>query len=169
MPAKRPVMERLMERITVDENGCWIFTGGQRAGGYGQIRLGGRNAGVGTAHRVAYEHLVGPIPDGMFLDHRCRVRTCCNPDHLRIVSPLQNMEHRAGANSNNQSGGARGVSFYPTKKVRPWHARIHRRGKTIHVGYYDTLEEADLAARRARAATYTHDDHHEWQQQEVRQ
>jgi hypothetical protein len=50
------------------------------------------------AHRFVYQQLVGPIPAGMQLDHLCRVRTCVNPDHLRIVTPRQNV-HAPGSRS----------------------------------------------------------------------
>jgi len=88
---------RLLERLTPDEvlrrfdrtqAGCWHWTGGSRRDGYGTAQ------GV-VAHRVVYELLVGPIPDGMTLDHEChnrdatcpggftcRHRACVRPDHL---------------------------------------------------------------------------------------
>lgn len=43
------------------------------------------------AHRVAYELWVGPIPEGMELDHRCKVRACINPAHLEPVTHAENM------------------------------------------------------------------------------
>jgi hypothetical protein len=58
--------------------------------GYGQIGLGGRGTGLGLAHRVAYELLVGPILEGLHLDHLCRNRKCVNPDHLEPVTPKVN-------------------------------------------------------------------------------
>jgi hypothetical protein len=48
------------------------------------------------AHRVAYELFKGPIPAGMDLDHLCRVRCCCNPDHLEPVTRKENL--RRGLN-----------------------------------------------------------------------
>lgn len=52
----------------------------------------GMNGGKNTAlaHRVAYELEVGPIPDGMQLDHLCRVRNCVNPSHLEVVDNATN-------------------------------------------------------------------------------
>lgn len=66
---------------------CWLWTGFIAPTGYGQL------AGHGTtlrAHRVAYEQVVGPIPEGLVLDHICRVRHCVNPDHLRAVTNREN-------------------------------------------------------------------------------
>jgi hypothetical protein len=49
------------------------------------------------AHRVAWENAKGPIPKGLVIDHMCRVRSCCNPDHLRLVTPKINaLENNVG-------------------------------------------------------------------------
>lgn len=61
---------------------CWEWTG-QKDSGYG--RYSGR-----PAHRVTYEVLVGPIPDGLTLDHLCRNKGCVNPDHLEPVTSSEN-------------------------------------------------------------------------------
>lgn len=68
----------------VDTGGeCWLWKGPLQKHGYGAI--GGR-----LAHRVAYELLKGPIPEGLQLDHLCRVRPCVNPEHLEPVTPKTN-------------------------------------------------------------------------------
>ncbi|WP_375791707.1 HNH endonuclease signature motif containing protein [Actinoplanes campanulatus] len=43
-----------------------------------------------TAHRYSYESLIGPIPDGLTIDHLCRNRPCINPDHLEPVTQAEN-------------------------------------------------------------------------------
>lgn len=65
-----------------------MFLGSVDHIGYGKIGYG-RNTQL--AHRVAYELLVGPIPEGLELDHKCRVRCCWNPAHLEPVTHLENM------------------------------------------------------------------------------
>jgi hypothetical protein len=70
--------------VAVDGIGCWIWTGYVISSGYGQFGKRTR------AHRYVYELLVGPIPDGLILDHLCRVRRCVNPDHLEPVTMAEN-------------------------------------------------------------------------------
>ncbi len=76
-------------------SGCWLWTGVCNPLGYGQIwirdisRLGGWRKV--SAHRHAYERFVGPIADGLEIDHKCRVRCCVNPDHLQAITHLENI------------------------------------------------------------------------------
>lgn len=84
-----PNTRRILERITVsDETGCWLWTAGINGRGYGNITADGRTR---SAHRVAYEEWIGPIPAGLDLDHLCRVRHCVNPDHLEPVTRRENL------------------------------------------------------------------------------
>ena len=72
----------------VDKSGdCWLWTGALGRGGYGHFYWQGTNK---RAHRVAYKFAVGPIPEGLYLDHLCRVRNCVNPSHLEPVTPGEN-------------------------------------------------------------------------------
>lgn len=71
----------------VDKNDCWYWTAARGRDGYGRFYLGGHTR---QAHRVAYELEVGPIPDGLQLDHLCRVRHCVNPAHLEPVTSREN-------------------------------------------------------------------------------
>jgi len=86
--------ERLLNKIeTIPEAGCWIWLGTRNPGGYGMITVDRRSQLV---HRIAYEHLKGTIPEGLDLDHLCRVRSCCNPDHLEIVTRRVNIMRGIG-------------------------------------------------------------------------
>src|SRR5690349_20028702 len=74
-----------------DPRGCIEWTGTRNTKGYGRIARGGVNGRFLMAHRVAYELARGPIPEGLQLDHLCRNRLCCNPDHLEPVTRQENV------------------------------------------------------------------------------
>ena len=86
-----PALERIQKRSTYEDRGygslCCIYTGGKDQRGYGHISVNGRNQSV---HRVTYESIKGPIPEGLELDHLCRQRACCNPTHLEPVTRGEN-------------------------------------------------------------------------------
>lgn len=90
-----PLSERLWSRVVEVEGGCWEYRGRLRSDGYGVIGAGGRGGRTLRTHRVAYELMVGPIPDGLQIDHLCRNRACCNPYHLDPVPGAEN-SRRAG-------------------------------------------------------------------------
>jgi len=74
----------------VDKSGdCWLWTASTNGVGYGYIY--GPDGKLVGAHRLAYELTVGPIPDGLHLDHLCRVTLCVNPAHLEPVTPRVNI------------------------------------------------------------------------------
>lgn len=77
-----------MEKVRVTEDGCWEWTNYLERNGYARIWVNRRNVG---AHRWSYEHHVGPIPDGLVIDHLCRNPPCVNPDHLEPVTPRENV------------------------------------------------------------------------------
>lgn len=96
----------------VDKRGpddCWLWAGGLTRGGYGGFS-GLRHLGQ-RAHRIAYQLAVGPIPDGLDLDHTCHDpstctardecphRRCCNPRHLEPVSRKENVERSGGVSA----------------------------------------------------------------------
>ena len=66
---------------------CWVWSAARDRYGYGKFGL---NGAIVLTHRLAYESIVGPIPEGLELDHLCRVRACCNPAHLEPVTHQEN-------------------------------------------------------------------------------
>lgn len=88
--ARTPVQDRLethSQRIPF--SGCWVWEGAADKQGYGRINID-RKAKL--THRVAYELAKGPIPDGLEIDHLCRVPACMNPDHLEPVTRKVNTD-----------------------------------------------------------------------------
>ena len=90
------VAERLWRRRRVTDAGCWEWTGAtftvtRGAGPYGKIGMGGRSGKQMLVHRVAYELLVGPIPEEEELDHLCRNTLCWRPTHLESVPHRVNL------------------------------------------------------------------------------
>ena len=82
----------------VDKNapgGCWQWLAPLTRYGYGQF-LPEPPFRSHRVHRLAYEWLVGPIPEGLQLDHLCRNRGCVNPDHLEAVTCRENLMRGAG-------------------------------------------------------------------------
>lgn len=92
MTALAERLERKIERIP--EAGCWVWIGDCDGNGYGRISA---QTGVPrrSAHRLVYELLVGPVPEGLELDHLCRVRCCVNPAHLEPVTHAENLRRSA--------------------------------------------------------------------------
>jgi hypothetical protein len=76
------------------ESPCWVRVGKLNNKGYGTISIAGR---LQYAHRAMYEQEVGPIPEGMQIDHLCRQRDCLRPTHLEIVTQAKNLQRGKGA------------------------------------------------------------------------
>lgn len=86
---KPTVLQRFFSYVVITD-GCWFWRGGmsgRRGQRYGTFNI--NSTGV-MAHRFLYEQLVGPIPEGLTLDHLCRNTACVNPDHLEPVTNREN-------------------------------------------------------------------------------
>lgn len=102
---RRPVLERLMARVNKESQPpayrpdlapCWIWTGYCAPSGHGHITLSAEE-GRALVHRVTYMAVNGTVPEGLELDHLCRVPACCNPSHLEAVTHGENVRRgRAG-------------------------------------------------------------------------
>lgn len=95
---------RLERYIPVPESGCWLWTGDTSQYGYGKFRIGAH--AYGCAHRFFYEQLVGPIPDGLCVLHKCDTRLCVNPGHLFLGTKKDNWDDSV----------RKGRAFYQVKK-----------------------------------------------------
>lgn len=145
-------MASFMQKVDKSD-GCWEWTGGRyKNTGYGQFswRENGRRTPT-NAHRVAWMLLVGPIPEGMFVDHICHNRGCVNPVHLRLATPKQNNENHSGRPRPDSRTGVRGV-----RKVGDWwHAEVQHNYKKYSAGSFSTLEAAEQAVINLRNELFT--------------
>ena len=84
------VWDRFCEYISPEPNtGCWLWSGGGNR--YGAFWASGRFI---SAHRFAFQAQKGPVPEGLQLDHLCRVTCCVNPDHLEAVTCQENSRRK---------------------------------------------------------------------------
>lgn len=97
-PITEAVMRRFWAKVVIDPSGHLLWTSTTNRGGYGMFRLGPRNL---LAHRFAYEALVGPIPEGLQIDHLCRIRHCVAPNCLEPVTPRENTMRSTGRSAIN--------------------------------------------------------------------
>lgn len=87
---------RFMQKVVINENGCWVWQRYINPGGYGLTKV---NRKTVIAHRAAYEMFVGPIGEGLTIDHTCRTRACVNPEHLEPVTIQENLRRMHSAKS----------------------------------------------------------------------
>lgn len=123
--------ERWCHQVELPESGdgCWMWRGARRHYGYGvfaETAEGGWSRQV-QSHRFAYEMFVGPIPDGLVIDHLCNTPGCVNPEHLRAVTQQQNVLRGAssGARVLREGKCCKGHELTPDNLV---HSAI---GKTV--------------------------------------
>ncbi|ALY09944.1 HNH endonuclease [Arthrobacter phage Chocolat] len=127
MPRKTQA-ERFWEKVEVKEDHeCWPWTAYvDKSKGYGQFGVGGRDGGLESAHRMAYRLAVGPIGEGMHIDHTCHNgsgcpggkecphRRCCNPAHLeQVTQEVNKARGEAGAYNAAKTACPQGHSYTP--------------------------------------------------------
>lgn len=144
--------ERFWAKVSKTDS-CWLWTAAKDKKGYGRIRNSEGKAE--RAHAVAYKMLVGPVPPGYEVDHKCHNKSCVRPDHLRAVTRKQNMENAKGPQRNNNSGYL-GVSRHRPSGM--WVAQITHHRKAMYLGLHDTPELANEAVVAKRLELYTHND-----------
>lgn len=104
----KSLLEQLADKMLIGDD-CWEWTGARTKDGYGHLKIDGK---ARRAHRVLYQLLVGPIPDGLDLDHLCHTRDascvggracphrrCVRPDHLEPVTRSENHRRTFWPNS----------------------------------------------------------------------
>ena len=132
-----------------NENGCLNWLGAKTKAGYGEMTIGSRTDGSQTtvyAHRFVYELLIGPIPEGLEIDHLCRNRPCVNVLHMEPVTTREN--------------GRRGIKGVLTTHCPRGHPYDEANTYRWPSGYGGRKCRACRAARRlARQTRLTSPDH----------
>jgi hypothetical protein len=119
-PKPQPIGARFWAKVRDAEDlspngmsGCMIWTAQIIPSGYGTFRMNNPRRQV-VAHRVAYELVIGAIPEGLELDHLCRRRCCVNPAHLEAVTHRENvLRGTAGDQERVKTHCAQGHPFTP--------------------------------------------------------
>jgi len=148
VPVGESTEEKILYMVDKTEN-CWIWKGAPNAQGYGVLKIGNDTI---RAHRIAYELWVGPIPDGLVIDHICGVRNCCNPSHLQAVSRKENNEHKTVLDRRNKSG-YQGV--YWDEENGMWRVQVQHNGKKYPGGRFHDVKEANEVAIAMRNRMHT--------------
>ena len=128
------MLDEFAERIRYEENStCWLWKGCINPNGYGQFNISGKMRG---SHRVSYELYKGKIPEGLVIDHLCRVRHCVNPEHLEAVT--------------NQENCLRGISHQSLKTHCPHGHEYNKINTFIDKKGYRKCIECDRIGQRQR-------------------
>lgn len=139
---RRSLEDRLWDKV--DKTGeHWLWTGHLAATGYGQISRGGRGEGLVTTHRAAWEVSCGPIPEGLFVLHRCDIRPCCRPDHLFLGTAKDNSQDMV---SKGRGVAYRGVSHAQHKLTDDQVREIRQR---VRAGEKQTVVARDFGVSSA--------------------
>lgn len=88
--------EKFWAKLEIKDNGCWEWPGPYQTRHpdypYGKVHLSWRTQESVAAHRLAWEIVHGPIPDGLIVRHSCDNPKCCNPQHLLIGTCKDNSQ-----------------------------------------------------------------------------
>lgn len=136
----KPIFVVNPENGTVDK--VYKNIGSKVGSGYLHVRIDGQHK---LLHRLIWEHVHGPIPKGMYIDHINGVKNDNRISNLRLVTPTQNAQNRPTI---------KGVSW--CRRTDKWLAQIGHEGKRINLGRFKNLEDAQAAYAEAAAKYHTH-------------
>jgi hypothetical protein len=162
--------EYIAARIAVEDRGystpCWVWQKCLTEKGYGRAQV--PELGRMRVHRATYQLYVGQIPEGLVVDHLCRVKACCNPDHLEAVTNEENQRRAApfrmfdrrpqthcsrGHELIQENRCSHGCRLCRNDYMREWHRRnsmtVSERGRQYRVA---RREELNSKKREKRGA-----------------
>lgn len=145
----RSILERIMEKVDCqNSSGCWIWTGGLKTGGYGEMWIGSRldeSRRKIAVHRATFELFKGEIPNGYLVCHSCDNPSCVNPDHLFVGTQLDNMLDCKSKGRTKKATATHCGKGHPYNKENTIHTKIGRACRACHRAsslrqYYKTKE-----------------------------
>lgn len=139
----------------VDKTGaCWVWQGSVFGKGYGVFTFEGRRYIV---HRLSYELVNGPIPDGLVIDHLCRNQLCVRPDHLEAVTHRVNILRGIGytAVAARKTHCKRGHEFTPENTVKSTNGRWCRECKRAWHREYNRRKRQETATEQTLGTVVT--------------
>ncbi len=125
--------KRIADNSVRRSNGCLIWIGECYSNGYGRMRMADRSSL--SVHRAAYAVAYGSIPEGMHVCHKCDVRNCCEPTHLFLGTPTDNMQDMARKGRTNTTKlspiqveqlRVLFVAGFKNKDVAPYYPKVDR-------------------------------------------
>lgn len=143
------LLTRFLAKFAIDPvSGCWNWTAFINEGGYGMIT---NDRKPRRAHRISYEIHVGPIPNGLDLDHLCRNRRCVNPSHLEPVTRKENLRRSPTAC---KAGGVTTAALVRARKACP-QGHLYSVENTVltNDGKWRKCKECHRAQERRRYAS----------------
>ena len=111
------------------------------------------------AHRLVWESVNGVVPKGYEIDHVDGNPSNNTITNLRLLTHAENMQNRHRPSRKNKTSGVKGVHW--DKDRRKWRSHIVVNGKQIHIGRFDSIDDALIAYRRAAAVHHTYNPHAE--------
>lgn len=158
LAAREYIRARIIEEDRGYDTPCWVWQRNVMSAGYGQGTPPGFAKNL-LMHRVSYELHVGPIPDGLHIDHLCRVKTCVNPAHLEPVTCAENVRRALGTTTHCLHGHAltpENIVFETKKKggrlLRKCRACRIIKGRAKRFGKELAAARANLIGSRADGA-----------------